>query len=49
MVAHYVYVYTSTLGTIRAPKSKSVSLHSASRYVGMDITNSWSGASYFAK
>jgi hypothetical protein len=40
MIAHRVYVYTSTLGTIRAPERKSVSLHRASRHVVTDITRS---------
>jgi hypothetical protein len=39
MIAHYAYVYTSVLGTIRVPESKSVSLHRVSRHVGMDISN----------
>jgi hypothetical protein len=37
MIAHRVYVYTIALGTIRAPESKGVSLHGASRHAVTDV------------
>jgi hypothetical protein len=37
IIAHHAYVHMNALGTIRAPESKSVPLHRASRHVGTDI------------